>query len=161
MGAGLKTLKRVVWPVAWPGMVFVIWYYLAHFNVVQSFLLTLLAGYVISIYGQITAKTQRSNFTPFWVRIEPNWYSICDDFGLAAGEKWKELQAQCKTPSAGYSIFRNGFNFTMLSPTLSYSNDHHTFFGDLDFKIPIEELTTEQDGHSLSLHSSTSSGRWL
>lgn len=87
MGTGFETLKRVVLAVTWLGMVFAIWRYLAHFNVVQSVLLTLLAFYVI---GQMTSKTEKgqmSNFSPFWVRIEPNWYSICSDFGLAAGEK--------------------------------------------------------------------------
>jgi hypothetical protein len=65
---------------------------------------------------------------------------------LATGEKWTELEEKCKAASSQYSMLRNGLNFTMLSSRLFYSNDHHTFFGDLDLKMSIEELTPEPGG---------------
>jgi hypothetical protein len=140
-------VKSVVLALIRFGIAYVVCFYMAHFTESQSVVVSIVGlcafdGYRVA-YG-IAAK-QKLQFEPFWVRIQPDWYSICRDFGLAAGERWKELQETSKAAPAGYSVLRDGFNFTMLSPTLFYSNDHFTFFGDLDFKIPIEELRTEQD----------------
>jgi hypothetical protein len=69
---------------------------------------------------KVSAKPA-AQFEPFWITIDPNWYTICQDFGLADVEKWKELQKKwAGAPANGYSVFRNGINFTMLSPTLFY-----------------------------------------
>ena len=143
-----QVLKNTAMALLWFGIAYAVFFYVAHFTVIQSLLLSVVGlcaidGYRLSFK---IATNEQPKFEPFWVSVMPNWYSICNDFGLAAGEKWPELQAKCETAPADYSILRDGLNFTMLSPTLFYSNDHQSFFGELDFKMPIEELRPEPGG---------------
>lgn len=126
--------------------------YFADFTAKQSILVGAFGFFAIQAFriALALAKQQQPQFEPFWVRIRPNWFAICHDFGLAAGEEWVALQERMRqeVDSEAYSVIRNGLNFTMLSPTLFYSNDHQTFFSELDFKISIEELSADPDSFS-------------
>jgi len=132
-------LKNAVVPLILGGVAYAIFFYVAHFTQIQGVVLACIAVVVIDCCRMASkaATKQGSKFEPYWVSVEPNWSSICHDFGLAAGDNWTEIQEKCKVAPAGYSILRNGLNFTMLSQTLFYSNDHQTFFGKLDFNMPM------------------------
>jgi hypothetical protein len=147
MKPALRILKNTAVALLWFGIAYALFFHLAHFTPVQSLVVAILwlcASECYRLVCKIAAK-QKPEFAPFWVSVYPNWYSICHDFGLAAGDKWTELQERCRVVTAKYSIIYNGFNFTMLSPTLLYSNDLQSFFGELEFKISIEELKPEPD----------------
>src|SRR5260370_41134253 len=92
---GLKTLAVALF---WFGAAYAIFFYVAHFNEIQSVVLAIVGWCAIGSYrlAIMVAGKQQPQFEPYWVSIEPNWYSICNDFGLAAGEEWTELQERCK-----------------------------------------------------------------
>jgi hypothetical protein len=143
----IQALKNIAVLLLWFGGGYTLFFYVAHFSQVQSLILAGVAlcaidGYRVAM--KVAEKTQPA-FEPFWVRIQPNWYDLCQDFKLYDVANWKELQQKCGAANpAEYSVVRNGLNFTMLSPTLFYSNDHQTFFGELDFKMPAEEFKPEK-----------------
>jgi hypothetical protein len=117
-------------------------FYVGHFTEVQSLIIAFIALCALEgnrLAFKIAAKHPQ-NFEPYWISIEPQWYEICHDFGLAVGEKWTDLQEKCKSSSGEYNVLQNGVNLTALSHTLFYSNDHKRFFTGLDFNISIEEL---------------------
>ncbi len=146
----ISLLKEIATLVFWFAIFYSILFYVAHFTDIQSFILTFVG--LAAFFGYKSAFTvasmQKPNFEPFWVSIRPNWYSICEDFGLASVEKWTEIERKCEATPAEYSVVRNGLNFTMLSQTLFFSNDHQSFFGELDFMIAIEELRPDKDQFS-------------
>jgi len=152
MENALQILKGIALAVLRFGIGYAVFFYAAHFTEIQSVVLTAVALCAFDGYKQaLKVAGKQPAFEPFWVRVEPNWYAICHDFGLADDESWKELREKTKAAPASYSILRNGFNFTMLSQSLFYSNDHHTFFGELDFRLPIDELKPEADTFGFSI----------
>jgi len=150
MGALVQTLKSTAVVLLCFGTAYAVFFYCAHFTEVQSVVLAVVGSCAIDAYRLALkiAEKQRPEFEPFWIKVRPNWHSICHDFGLAADEKWGEIRRKCSSAPTTYSVFQNGFNFTMLSKTLSYSNDHQYFFGELDFHVPVEELRHDPDEFS-------------
>jgi hypothetical protein len=147
----LLYLKSIAIFLLWFGGCYAVMFYVAHFTEIQSLVLAAVALFAVDGYRiamKVAGKVQ-PEFEPFWISIEPNWYDICNDYGLAAGEKWKELQEKCKGAS-GFSVLRNGLNFTMLTNKLFFSNDHKYFFGELDLKIRIEELRPDANMFSFA-----------
>jgi hypothetical protein len=147
----MKSLFRILSVILinaiWLGIAYAVFFYLADFSRAQSVALAIVGLCAFEGFrtALATAAKRKPEFSPFWMRIQPNWFAICHDYDLAAGEAWTTLQERRDAAPVGYSILRNGFNFTMLSPTLFYSNDHQTFFGELDLKVSIEELNPEPD----------------
>ena len=141
-----QVLKGIGLAVLRFGIGYTVFFYLAHFTEIQSVVLTAVALCALDGYRRaVKVAGKQPAFEPFWVRIQPNWYSICHDFDLADDEKWKTLQETCKLAEPPNSVFRDGLNFTMLSQRLFYSDDTHTFLGELDFRIPIDELKPQAD----------------
>ena len=148
MKAAFQILKTVAFALLRFGIAYGLLLFVANFTVVQSVVLALVALCAIDAYRLAVrvAEKQTPKFEPFWVWIEPNWELFSKDFGLADVEKWDELLKRCgSSASSGYSVFHSGVTFTMLSPTLFYSNDYQTFFGELDIARPVEELKSEPD----------------
>jgi hypothetical protein len=145
--AAFQISKSLVLGLLRFGIAYVLFFYLAHFTEVQSIVLAIVGLCAIDGYRLAlkVAEQQPLKFEPFWVEIRLNWYAICEDFSLADVEKWKELLEKSKPAESTYSVVRNGMTFTMLSPTLFYSDDHHRFFGELDCHTPIEELKAAAD----------------
>ncbi len=142
MRAASEILKNTVMTLLWFGITCAVFSYLAHFTEVQSVVLAVVTLYALSGYRlavRIAAK-QPSEFVPSRVWIELNWYSLCQEFGLADVEKWDELLEKCKACPTRYSIFDSGINFTMLSPTLFYCDDHHDFF-DTEIRRRLQSLS--------------------
>ena len=125
------------------GIAYALFFYLAHFTALQSFSLAIVA--LLAFDGHRfcvrLAEKQPPQFEPFWVSVEPDWYALSIDFGLADAEKWPELQKKWAGVSGDYSILRDGVTFTVLSPTLLYSNNHQSFIGELDIREVVTELT--------------------
>jgi hypothetical protein len=143
----IQYLKLLVLALMRFGIALAALFYLAHFTKVQSVVLAIIGLCAFDGYrlAYKVASKQQPQFEPFWVRIQPNWFSICQDFGLSDVEKWDELLKKCQPDASVYSVLRNGMSFTMLSQTLFYSDDHHTFFGQLDFHLPLTELKRGPD----------------
>ena len=146
----MRTLPQVIKGFAvllfWYGGGYAAFFYVAHFTQVQSLILAAVALCAIDGYRvatKVAGKVQPA-FEPIWVKIQPNWYLLCQDFALYDVTKWDGLQAKCEDSPTEYSILRNGFNFTMLGPKLFFSNDLKSFFGELDFTMPLEELKPEK-----------------
>jgi hypothetical protein len=142
----IQAIKPLGILLFWFGLAFAICFYVAHFMFVQSIVLAVIAimardGYTVATK---VAEHVPPKFEPFWVRIMPNWYEISKEYGLYDVTKWDELLKYCGENPVEYSILRNGFNFTRLSGTLFFSNDHQSFFGELDFKIPVEEFLPDK-----------------
>ena len=116
--------------------------FIADFTILQS---AVLAGIAVIAYGSYRMSTAVAEhvspqFDPFWVEIMPKWAVICKEYDIYDVTKWDDLMNYCGVNPKRYTIVRNGFNFTMLNRNLFFSNDRQYFFGDLDFRIPIEEL---------------------
>lgn len=78
-------------------------------------------------------KTVRE-FKPFWVRIQPFWLPLLFDHGVTDRAEWDQL------PSAD----NTSIGFTVLSPTLFYSDDSHRFFSNLDLSVAFEPLRPKE-----------------
>lgn len=92
----------------WYGIAYAVLFCEAHFNRDQSIVITFVAVCAIDGYRRV-------------FKIAEKRYEICHDLDLAAGDKWEELGQRCRTaPAAGYGIVQNGFNFTLLSPSLLF-----------------------------------------
>lgn len=146
MRTAIQAMKAISVLLLWFGGGYTLFFYVAHFGAIQSLILAGVALCAADGYRVATKAAERTQaaFEPFWIRIEPNWYNLCQDFKLYDVANWGELQQKCGAASpADYSVVRNGFSFTMLSPTLYYSNDHRSFFRDLDFRMPAEEFRPE------------------
>jgi hypothetical protein len=142
----LQGLKRIALLLLWFGGGYAVFFYVAHFSEIQSVVLASVALCAIngSRVAMKTAEKAQPAFEPFHVNVQPIWYSLCQDFKLYDVEKWEGLLEKCSAAaSKEYSVFHNGFNFTMLSPTLFFSNDYKSFFGELNFRLPVEELKPE------------------
>jgi hypothetical protein len=144
MPTAIKSLKGVLVDLLWFGLTFALFRYVARFSGVQSIVLAAVGTYAIrgSMLAFKIATTQPPQFEPFWISIKPNWHALCQDLGLADAEKLAEAVEQ-REPESAYSVIRDGVNFTMLGPALFYSNDHHSFFRELDFCEILEELGDE------------------
>ena len=146
MIAFFETLKSLLVVALRFAIAYALFFYLAHFTEIQSVVLAVVGLCAFDAYRSAfrTAMKQKPDFEPFWVTIQPNWYSLCQDFHLADVEKWQDLLKQWQRPaSSEYSILHDGVTFTMLSKKLFYSNNYQNFFGELDLKIPVEELKPE------------------
>jgi len=125
------------------GIAYALCFYVAHFTVPQSVVLAFIGLIAYDAYrlSAKLAEKQPPAFEPFWIWIKPNWYDISKGFGLADVEKWEELLTKFKGESGKYSVLRDGIAFTVLSPTLFYSNNHQNFFGELDIREELTEMT--------------------
>jgi hypothetical protein len=90
------------------------------FSQALSIVLALLVMFTAFTFRLVLGNRIPPRFDPFWVRVKPNWSAICEDFKLCEVTKWKEFQEQsCAANKQEYSIVRDGFNFTTLSPTFA------------------------------------------
>ena len=131
MRSALEALKPVGVLLLCLGGAFAVCCYVAHFTLVQSLVLAVITviahdGYKVAMN---VAELRQPRFKAFWIRIQPQWYHLCQDYGLYDVGKWEEHLRQLKETPVEYSIFRNGFNFTMLGQNLFFSDDHKNFFG--------------------------------
>jgi hypothetical protein len=127
--------------------------YLGDFSSRQSTVLTFLAWICYELYAKLRASSPTANvFSPFRVWIIPNWYQLLSDLKLVGTEEeWHRLREEAKKlPASDYSVFRNGFLFTViqrpsdegLPPGLAYWDNRQTFLSEIEFSesiIPIRD----------------------
>ena len=118
--------------------------------------LALLVGGVALVVSLLYERTQQPQFERFWIRIEPNWTPLLQDFGLLGEDGWDAQRSvlledhglvdddcwerQLSDPQPGWHLLRDGIRFIALAPDLYYSNDHKSFFSKIDIEAEIEEL---------------------
>src|ERR1700739_4741327 len=99
--------------------------YFGDFPAGQSVLLALVAFGTVFAFAASRQPAAQSNFSPFRVSIQPNWYALLSDFKLVKtkeeGEQLAEREAAVspevrQNRNAPYDIFRNGLTFTVTSP---------------------------------------------
>lgn len=98
---------------------------------------------IFFLYSRI--KKKRGEFTPFYVKIEPNWYKLLKDYELIDDKGWRELMGKFPKNTPGrYNVIRDGIVFTLLESKenrdLIYWNNTNSFHTEVDFRAIIEEL---------------------
>jgi hypothetical protein len=136
MRPAFLTLKYIAVALLWFGIAYALCF-LVGFTALQSLILAVIA--VCAIHGSSLSQNlfekQPAPFAPFWIRIEPNWSALSKDFGLP------DMERCGVEASSEYSVLRDGVAFTVLSPTLFYSNNHQEFLGTLHISEVVTEMT--------------------
>src|SRR5262245_21283628 len=103
-------------------------------------LLLLAAGAVVAYLNR------RRPFTPFYVKVMPNWKPLLEDHLQMTEERWATLRerAQSRRAHGDTSALDRGIWFTVLQSDpdrgLVYSNHSHTFHTQVDIHEPVPEL---------------------
>lgn len=130
--------------------------YVGSFSSAQSWALTIIAWLGYGLYVDLRARFRVGDaFSPFWVRVSPNWYDLLRDYRIVETDEktfwhdthlaWRQLQEKTEGDSADiYSVLRDDIVFTMLKPGpfdgLLYWNSHRIFRSEVDFGERIEEI---------------------
>lgn len=123
--------------------------YVAGFSVRQSIVLALLMAWLVGAIAEIAEiarPARRKRFSPYYVRVDPNWYDLLLDFKLISKpEEWHTLRESFETlPSTEYRVLRSGFCFTIVNQsedferTLIYANHHQVFVSEVDFQAELD-----------------------
>ena len=118
------------------------------FSAPQS--LALLVGAVwIAFVTKTVSEKSPVTFSPFLVRVYPNWHALLSDHGLISDHGpldeggWTELCKRAR-PS-GWNVLWDGINFTVLGPTLYFSDDHKRFFTAIKIFAELPELRSTEE----------------
>lgn len=124
------------------------------FTINQSLLLALLGAIGWKLFQAVRAPLEADlSFSPFWVRVSPNWDDLFVDLGLLDKDPqdfWEEVREN----SDHHSVLFRDIAFTVLKPGrtsgLVYLNDHQVFTHDINVwerisEIQIEESLERQD----------------
>jgi hypothetical protein len=137
----LLFLGVALWPLA---LVFV-----GGFPMRQGIVLGLLLAWLAFGIGKAAVKPAR-RFTPYWVRVSPNWYQILSDFALVGSpEEWRSIREAVR-PCADYSVLRDGVLFTVLQHSedwtqdLVFWNQHQSFGSELRFREDMSPIQFER-----------------
>lgn len=118
----------------------------------QSIVLALLMASLARGIEKVAAKPAR-RFSPYCVRVYPNWYELVTDFKLIAKpEEWDAIQQSIEElPSTEYCVLRNGICFTIVHQSedfaraLIYSDNHRVFVSEVDFEEDMEPIKVERE----------------
>lgn len=105
-------------------IIYCLTFYVAHFSTIQSIILSLLLALIVPAASE---AIEERKFTPFWLRIEPNYAAILADVGLLDSESawwtllnsWEEQRRsqseQDAEDEASRAALRTGFGCYVLS----------------------------------------------
>jgi len=131
------------------GFFYLTLFYIADFSARQSIVLAALISWLalgIAI-AYLVLKPARK-FSPYYVRVDPNWYDLLIDFKLIHNpDAWHALQKSIKElPSTEYNVVRSGICFMVVQQledferTLIYLNNHRTFVSEVDLEEDVAPL---------------------
>ncbi len=109
------------------------------------------------LVGNIVRPPTR--FTPFYVRLQPNWYQILSDFKILRNvEEWHSVLKSVKRfPSSRYCVVRNCIFFTVLQVAeefrhpLIFWNGEGAFTTDLTFQRELEPILLSRKDNAVKL----------
>ncbi len=155
----MQTIWAYTKIVAVGAALFVVLRFVGAFSAAQSWFLTIVASLGYVLYDDLGTRIQRIQaheaFSPFWVRVSPNWYDLLRDHGIIQSDAetfwdetdlaWQELEEHGEKSSADtYRVLRDGITFTVLTSThyggLVYCNNRRTFRNEIDFEERIQEI---------------------
>jgi hypothetical protein len=150
----MRIIKALGKTLLFVAALYVFFRYAGDFSASQSAVLTAVAWLGYGLYEKLNLPSKAEDvFTPFCVSFYPKWYPLLLDFKLLSGkEDWKLLcDAENKIPETEFSVFRQGFSFTVIRPPssegllpgLTFWNNHKTFLNDLELEAAIIERDEE------------------
>ena len=110
-------------------------------------LLWFLREYYRERWAKLAEVAQTLDFKPHSIHIDPQWHTLLTDYGLVNDTTWLVLchDEHMASGGSGHDVFRDGINFTAVTPTpLYFWNDFHTFKTSIRFSVPIEKLRPAQ-----------------
>ncbi len=137
------------------GFFYLILAYIADFSVAQSIVLALLLASLARGIEHAAPKPALK-FSPYYVRVDPNWYQLLLDFKLISQpEEWHAIQsAVAELPISEYSVLRNGLCFTIIRQTedferiLIYRDNRQVFVSEVDFQEDMNSVKIKRE-HSI------------
>ena len=121
--------------------------YIAQLSVRQSVVLALLFAFVLD--GVIHAAPKPTlRFTPYWVRICPQWHEILTDFKLVQStDEWLTVQESVNSRERqSFSVFHDALWFSILrlpsqtESSLIYLNSFKTFVGEVNLLEDLDPI---------------------
>ena len=147
----MKWIRTVAVYLFTAGVFYLVLAYIAVFSIRQSIVLALLMASLAGGIENAAAKPTR-RFSPYYVRVYPNWYDLLIDFKLIdKPEEWHAIQKSFEgLPTTEYRVLRNGVCFTVVHQsedferTLIYSDNHRVFVSEIDFEEDAEPIRIER-----------------
>ena len=142
-------IRAAVGYVLATGFFYLILAYIADFSTRQSIILAVLIAWLaLCIVVTYALLKPARRFSPHYVRVDPNWYDLLNDFKLInAIDAWPAVRKFSEElPANEYSVVRSGVCFTVVQQsedferTLIYSNNHRTFVSEVDLEENVEPL---------------------
>jgi hypothetical protein len=143
---GIKAAAAYVFAT---GFFYLILAYIAGFSTWQSIVLAALIAWLAlsTAIAYVVLKPAR-RFSPYYVRVDPNWYDLLIDFKLIDGiDAWHAVRKFSEErPTAEYCVVRSGICFMVVQQsedferTLIYLNNHRTFVSEVDLEEDVEPL---------------------
>lgn len=89
-------------------------------------------------------REKRVFFSPFYIRIFPNWEELLNDYKFMSIEGWKKLREEADNDkTTGYNIFKSPISFTVLKSDengdLIYNNNWKSFSTEVDFREHLQK----------------------
>ena len=146
---GMAIIKVVAKSVAALAAFYVFFAYVGGFSARQSFVLGVcVVVFAANLHEILKPLWHEWAFSPFRVRIKPNWYPLLSDFKLILNsEEWKRLSEVVEELSASeYNVLHCGFLFTVIKPPGNYNlplglNGGMTFWDDRKTFVRMVELS--------------------
>ena len=148
----MRGIKAVVAYLFAAGFFFLILVYFADFPMRQGFILVLMWASLTRAV-ELLARRPAGRFSPYYVRVDPNWYDLLMDFKLTSKpEDWQAIRKSFEeSPSTEYRVLRNGICFTVVHQsedferTLIYLDNHQTFVSEVDLQEELEPIRIEPE----------------
>jgi hypothetical protein len=148
----VRGIKAVVAYLFAAGFFFLILVYFADFPMRQGFILVLMWASLTRAV-ELLARRPAGRFSPYYVRVDPNWYDLLMDFKLTSKpEDWQAIRKSFEeSPSTEYRVLRNGICFTVVHQsedferTLIYLDNHQTFVSEVDLQEELEPIRIEPE----------------
>jgi hypothetical protein len=133
------------------GEFYLILVYIADLSIRQSIVLALMIASLARGLKSAAAKPAM-RFSPYYIRVYPNWYDLLIDFKLIdKPEEWHAIQKSFEAlPPTDYRVLRSGVCFTVahqsedFERTLIYSDNHRAFVSEVDFQEDAEPLRIDR-----------------
>ena len=148
----MRSIKSAALYLFAAGCFYLILVYIADFSTRQSIVLAaLIAWLALGIAIAYVVLKPARKFSPYYVRVDANWYDLLIDFKLIDNpDAWHALQKSIKElPPTEYSVVRGGICFTVVHQsedferTLIYLDNHRTFVSEVDLREDVEPLRIE------------------
>jgi hypothetical protein len=145
----VTVIRAAVGYVLAAGFFYVILAHIAGFSTRQSIVLAaLIAWLAVCIVVAYAVLTPARRFSPHYVRVDPNWYDLLNDFKLIDGiDAWHAIRKFFEgLPATEYCVVRSGVCFTVVQQsedferTLIYLDNHRTFVSEVDLEEGVEPL---------------------